>query len=83
MNIWSIALIATGVVCIVVSYFNSKRSTSTHDLLAIHKSMDDEQIHSQLKQRRWRVDAILGVQFGSALIALGLLWHLLVYLFWF
>ncbi len=83
MSFWSITLVVTGAICVLISLLQSRHSTASEDFIAVHKGMDDERIGSQLKQGPWRVDATLGIQFGAALIALGLLWQLILSVYWF
>ena len=83
MSIWAIVLVSIGMVSIAVSLANSKHPPSNTDLLAVSESMPDDLIGKRLNERRWRVDAKVGIQFGVAFIVLGLLWQAILYLFWF
>jgi len=83
MSIWTIALVSIGLVSIAISLANSRHPPTNTDLLAVSRSMSDDDIGKRLGERRWRVDAKLGVQYGIASICLGLLWQAILYLFWF
>ena len=82
MSIWTIVLVSIGLVSIAISLTNPKHPPANTDLLAVSKSMSDDSIGKRLNERRWRVDAKLGVQYGVAYIFLGLLWQAILYLFW-
>lgn len=83
MSQLAIVLIVIGVVCVVVSLANAKHPPAERGLLGIDRLLSDEQIAKQLRFRRPRVDAKLGMQFGAALISLGLSWQTLIYFYWF
>ncbi|TWU07867.1 hypothetical protein Pla52nx_000370 [Stieleria varia] len=82
MNTWTIVLVSIGIVSIAVSLANLRHSPTNTDLFAVSKSMSDDSIGKRLNERRTRIDAKLGVQFGAAFVFMGLLWQAFLYLFW-
>ena len=83
MSTWATILISIGVVSIVVSLMSPRHSASDDPFVAVHQGMTDEDIGNKIRHRRWRVEAKLGIQYGTAFVVLGIAWQLFVYLCWF
>ncbi|MCC9604254.1 hypothetical protein LOC67_27180 [Stieleria sp. JC731] len=83
MSTWSLVLISIGVVSIVVSLARRRHSAGDDLLIAVHQRMTDDRIAENIRHRRMRMDAKLGIQYGLAFIAMGVAWQLIIFLFWF